>query len=90
MGQILNLDGERRQRLADAKIERAFEITPSDSDELTHSTIAIYCGIGGDLKVELVSGDVITLTNLIAGAWHPIAAVKVLEDTSCDEIVGAY
>ena len=91
MGQIVNVDDKRRQRLAEAKIERAFEITPSDSTNLSHPIIALYVGVGGTIKLELISGDVITLTNLVAGAWHPISAVKVfLSDTDCDEIVGAY
>lgn len=91
MSQIVNVDEQKRQRFAESKIERAFQIIPSDSVDLLHPTIALYVGIGGTIKLELISGDVITLTNLVAGAWHPISAIKVFSsDTDCDEIVGAY
>lgn len=91
MGQLVSVDNLKRQKLAEAKIERAFEITPSDTNNLLHPTIALYVGTGGDIKLELISGETVTLTNLVAGAWHPISAVKVYASgTDCDEIVGAY
>ena len=39
MGQIVNVDEHRRQRISESKVERAFEITPSDIDDLSHPTI---------------------------------------------------
>lgn len=91
MAQIVSVDEQKRQKMSEAKVERAFEITPSDNDGLLHETIAIYVGITGDIKLKLISGDIITLTNLVAGAWHPISAIQVFQTgTTCDGIVGAY
>lgn len=91
MPQYFSVDEQQRQKLSEAKVERAFEVIPSDADELSHPTIALYVGNEGDIKIKLISGDVITLTNLVAGAWHPIAAVQVFNtDTTCDGIVGAW
>lgn len=91
MSQYFDVDEKRRQILSGAKVERAFEITPDDDTDLAHPTIAIYVGETGDLSLELISGDTILLKNIVAGAWHPISAIKVLStDTTCGEIVGAY
>ena len=91
MSQFFSVDDKKRQRISESKVEMAFEITPSDDDDLVNETIAIYVGMTGNIKLELVGGSVITLTNLAAGAWHPISAVKVFAtDTTCTEIVGAY
>lgn len=91
MAQIVNVDEHKRQRISEAKVERAFEIAPSDNDDLLHPTIAIYVGVTGDIKIKLISGDIVTLTNLAAGAWHPISAIQVFQTgTTCDGIVGGY
>ncbi len=91
MSQFFNVDAQKRQRISESKVENAFEITPSDSLDLAYPTTAIYVGVSGNIKLKLSGGGVITLTNLVAGAWHPISAVKVFaSDTTCTEIVGAY
>lgn len=72
-------------------VQNAFEIIPSDAADLTHETIAIYVGFDGDLKIDLVNGETITMYNLAAGAWHPIAAKKVYATgTTATYILGAY
>ena len=79
------------RRLNESKVERGFEITKSNTENLAHPTTAIYVGETGNIKLELYNGDIITLNNLAAGAWHPISAIKVFEtDTTCTGIVGAY
>jgi uridine phosphorylase len=40
----------------------ATALTPSDSTPLSVATRAIYVGTAGNLRVEMVSGDVVTLT----------------------------
>jgi hypothetical protein len=45
----------------------------------------------GDLKVDLVGGDTVTMYNLAAGAWHPIQAKRVYATgTAATYILGAY
>ena len=91
MSQWFNVDKKNRQKIAETRVEKAFEISPSDDSDLTHVTIAIYVGETGDLKVHLIDGGTVTLKNLVAGAWHPISAKKVFDtDTTCEDIVGAY
>ena len=91
MAQIVEVDNQKRQVISGSKVERAFAITPSDADDLSHPTIAIYVGTAGNIKLDLISGDTITLTNLVAGAWHPICATRVYStDTTATEIVGAW
>lgn len=80
-----------RRRIHESKVDRAFEVTPSDSQDLKHPTIAIYVAEEGDLRIMLASEEVVTLQNLVAGAWHPISAIKIFQTgTTCSGIVGAY
>ena len=78
-------------QLTDGKVKNAFEIIPDDATDLSHETIAIYVGFDGDLKVDLVGGDTVTMYNLAAGAWHPIQAKRVYATgTAATYILGAY
>jgi len=87
----INEDGSVPVELKGSLVQNAFEIIPSDTADLTHETIAIYVGFDGDLKVDLVNGETITMYNLAAGAWHPIAAKKVYATgTTATYILGAY
>jgi hypothetical protein len=66
-------------------------ITPSDSVELDEWTRGIYVGTGGDLKVTLTAGQVVTFKNLAGGIVHPICARLVwATDTTASDIVGLY
>ncbi len=91
---VFNRDANKLKVETDLKgslVQNAFEIIPSDTADLTHETIAIYVGFDGDLKVDLVNGETITMYNLAAGAWHPIAAKKVYATgTTATYILGAY
>lgn len=53
-------------------------ITPSDATPLPAVTRCLYVGGAGDLRVELVSGDVVTLTGTVAGAIYPLRIARVL------------
>ena len=87
----VNEDGSVPVELKGSLVQNAFEIIPSDAADLTHETIAIYVGFDGDLKIDLVNGETITMYNLAAGAWHPIAAKKVYATgTTATYILGAY
>ena len=91
---VFNRDANKLKvevELKGSLVQNAFEIIPSDTADLTHETIAIYVGFDGDLKVDLVNGETITMYNLAAGAWHPIAAKKVYATgTTATYILGAY
>lgn len=78
-------------QLTGSKVKNAFEIIPDDETDLPHETIAVYIGFDGDLKVDLISGETITMYNLASGAWHPIQAKRVYATgTTATYILGAY
>lgn len=51
----------------------------------------LYVGTGGDLKVELFGGSVVTLTNVNDGQFVPLQVVKVFSTgTTADDIVALW
>lgn len=64
-------------------------ITPSDAQDLAFVTRALYVGQGGDLAVELKSGDTAVLRNMQASVIYPLRVVRVLATgTTATDIVG--
>ncbi len=55
----------------------AFPITPSDSLDLPETTRALYVGIGGDVRVAMASGQVVTFESVPDGCLLPIRAIRV-------------
>jgi hypothetical protein len=55
-----------------------FAITPSDSASLTEATRALYIGAAGDLTVRMLSGEILTLQNVPAGAILPLRTIAVM------------
>ena len=56
----------------------AAAIVPHDTTPLATPSRAIYVGVGGDLRVEMLSGEVVVLTNAVAGAVYPLRARRVM------------
>lgn len=74
-----------------APAQGAADITPSDTGSLTTYTRAIYVGGDGNMRVELVSGNIVTLTGVIAGNIYPIRARQVLATgTTATALVGFW
>jgi hypothetical protein len=64
-------------------------IVPNDTVALPKATRAIYVGTAGNLRVQFVAGDVVTLTNVQAGVIYPLRAVLVLATgTTASGLVG--
>lgn len=64
-------------------------ITPNDVTPLQHATRCIYVGASGDLTARLVSGDVVTLSNVQAGIIYPLRIDQVLATgTTASALVG--
>lgn len=57
--------------------EHAAAITTSNTVNLTNATRGIYVGGTGDLKVDMIGGETVTLVGVAAGVVHPIAALRV-------------
>lgn len=68
-------------------IQSAIVVSPNDSVDLPVVSRAIYVGSGGDMQVTLLSGDVVTFKNMLAG-WHPIRVSRIWNtETTASEIV---
>lgn len=68
----------------------ASSIIPDDGADLPTSTRAIYVGGAGNLRVTLVSGDIVTFENMGQG-WHPLRVERVWSTgTSASAIVGCH
>lgn len=61
----------------DSPARDGFEITPDDSADLPYVTRAIYVGREGAVRVTMVSGSVITLSNVPAGTLLPLRVTRV-------------
>jgi hypothetical protein len=71
--------------------EEAAAITPDDAAELGHATRAIWVGGGGDLRLRLLGGAVVTLAAVPAGSLLPLRARQVLADgTTATALVGFW
>ena len=71
--------------------EHAIAIQPDDAAELLHATRALYVGGGGDVAVQLLEGDVVSLVNVSGGTLLPIRIVRVLASgTSATGLVGLW
>ena len=55
----------------------AAAVTPSDTVDLTNETRALYVGGAGDLSVETIAGNTITLAGAVAGSVIPIRVKRV-------------
>lgn len=75
----------------------AFEVTPSDTDELPYITRSVFVGTGGNMRVTLECkngndiGQSILYINLPSGAQYPWRVRKIwATDTTADNIVGEH
>jgi hypothetical protein len=69
--------------------QSATAILPSDSTDLPRATRALYVGQAGDLKVRMVSGEVILFAGVLAGALYPLRVDRVLATgTTASGLVG--
>ncbi|MCP5011733.1 MAG: hypothetical protein GY942_17280 [Aestuariibacter sp.] len=71
----------------DSPAKSAFEITPSDSTDLTLSARALYVGAVGDVKVTTVGGDTVTFVDV--SGLLPVRVQRVFSTgTDATGIVG--
>jgi hypothetical protein len=73
----------------DSPPSRAIDITPNDSDDLTFVIRGLMVAEAGNVAVETVLGDTVTLPALQPGAQYAILCRKVLAaGTTATGIVG--
>ncbi|MEV8467135.1 hypothetical protein AB0T83_10120 [Fluviibacterium sp. DFM31] len=66
-------------------------VAPHDSNPLGHVSRAVYVGVGGDIRAELVSGAQLTFSAVPAGSMLPMRATKILSSgTTASSIVALW
>ena len=67
-------------------------MTKSDSSNLSVEEAKLYVGTGGDLKVDTVDGQTITLKNVANGTFLDFILVKKVyaKGTTASDIVAIY
>lgn len=57
--------------------ERAVAVSPNDSTDLTDVASALYIGGSGNVKVDTVQGDTVTITGALVGTILPLRVRRV-------------
>ena len=71
--------------------ENAAAITPSDVTDLVNATRSIYIGGAGNLKIDTVAGDTVTLNGVVAGTVIPVRVQRVYATgTTATNLVGFW
>jgi len=70
----------------------AEEITPNDRSDLDVTGSKLFIGTGGDLKVDTMEGQTITLKNIANGTLIDFIMVKKIHarGTTASDIVSIY
>jgi hypothetical protein len=68
----------------------AFELVPSDTDDLALATKAIYIGSGGDIVLRAIGSETdVTLRNVVSGSVLAIRAQAIRSNgTTASSLVG--
>jgi hypothetical protein len=71
--------------------DHAEALTPSDTTTLGETPSALWIGGGGDLRVTMMGGAVITYAAVPDGTWMPIRVRRVWSTgTTASDIVGVW
>ena len=66
-------------------------VTPSDADELTTVSRALFVGGAGNVAVVMLAGDAVTFAGVTAGSFLPIRVKQVKStDTTATLILNLY
>lgn len=69
----------------------AASVTPSDSNELTNASRALYVGGDGDLRVKMAGGETVTFSGVVAGTLLPFRVRQVFStSTTATNIVAVW
>lgn len=76
---------------AESPLANLVPITPHNTNNLVAVMRGLYVGVSGNVAIETYGGQTITLTNLVAGVFHPVIYKKVLiTGTTATGIIGGY
>jgi hypothetical protein len=68
----------------------AVAVTPSNDDDLTYTSRAVFVGTGGNLNVDMASGDTVLLTAVPAGAFLPISVNRIRSTSTTASNIVAF
>ena len=81
----------KHSRSLTAPPEEAAAIAPDDAADLAFATRALYVGTGGDVRLRMLGGGEVALTNLASGSLIPIRAIKVFATgTNANGLIGLW
>ena len=70
---------------------KAVDVNPASLEVLAEPGAVLYIGVGGDVKVDTVSGDTVTFKNLPSGSVLPVQVKKVYNSgTDAGDIIALY
>lgn len=82
---------DRNAAQVDMPHSHAFVVTPHDTNDLAFSTRALYIGVTGDVKVNMVGGEAgITFKAVPVGVLPIRATLVASTGTTATNIVGLY
>jgi hypothetical protein len=81
----------RHSRSLTSPPEEAAAIAPDDAAPLAHVTRAVYVGSGGDLRVRMLKGGVVTLASVPGGSLIPLRVSQIYATGStASDLVGLW
>ena len=78
---------------------RASIVTPSDTVDIPsvsdsngrgNNGCVLYVGTGGNLDVETVGGDLVTLANVNSGQFIPLQVLRVFATSTASDIIALW
>lgn len=67
----------------------AQNITPSDATDLVSPAVGLFVGGAGNISAVMESGDTVTFTGVLAGAWIPLIFRRInATGTTATNLVG--
>ena len=80
-----------QQELLSSPCDNAVAITPSNTEDLTYVTRAIWVGGAGSVNVITAGGQTVLIVGVQAGTLLPLRVTRVLSSsTSATSIVGMW
>jgi hypothetical protein len=81
----------KHSRSLTAPPEEAAPIAPDNTADLAVATRALYVGTGGDVRLRMLGGGEVTLTNLASGSLIPVRAIRVFATgTNANGLIGFW
>ncbi len=86
------LDTRQKSKARYTKGEVAQTVTPSNSLKVSDVPFNLYVGTGGDLKVDTIDGQTITLKNVASGTYLDFIKVNKVysKGTTASDIIAIH